>query len=76
MKNSQYLNSYLNENATRGIGKGLTVQSYLASKLQGKAKKYSMGYVKSLKRSCDQVGAVQGPSFGGSTAYYPTNATN
>jgi hypothetical protein len=69
--NSQYLNSYLTENASRGLGKGLTVQSYLASKLQGKAKKYSMGYVKSLKRSCERVGAVQGPSFGGSVAYYP-----
>jgi len=69
--NSQYLNSYLSENASRGIGKGLTVQSYLASRLQGKAKQYSQGYVKALKRSCERTGAVQGPSFGGSTAYYP-----
>jgi len=70
--NSQYLNSYLSENASRGIGKGLTVQSYLASRLQGKAKQYSQGYIKSLKRSCERTGAVQGPSFGGSTAYYPS----
>jgi hypothetical protein len=69
--NSQYLTSYLDENASRGMGKGLTVQSFLASKLQGKAKKYSAGYVKSLQRSCERTGAVQGPSFGGSTAYYP-----
>ena len=69
--NSQYLNSYLSENATRGIGKGLTVQSYLASRLQGKAKQYSRSYVVALKRSCERTGAIQGPSFGGSTAYYP-----
>ena len=69
--NSQYLNAYLNENASRGLGKGLTVQSFLASKLQGKAKQYSQGYVRALKRSCERTGAVQGPSFGGSTAYYP-----
>ena len=70
--NSQYLSSYLSENANRGIGKGLTVQSYLASRLQGKAKQYSQGYVKALKRSCERTGAVQGPSFGGSVAYYPS----
>ena len=69
--NSQYLNSYLTENASRGLGKGLTIQSYLASRLQGKAKQYSQGYVKALKRSCERTGAVKGPSFGGSTAYYP-----
>ena len=70
--NSQYLSSYLSENANRGIGKGLTVQSFLASRLQGKAKQYSQGYVKALKRSCERTGAVKGPSFGGSTAYYPS----
>lgn len=69
--NSQYLNAYLTENSSRGIGKGLTVQSFLASKLQGKAKQYSRGYVADLKRSCERAGAVQGPSFGGGTAYYP-----
>jgi hypothetical protein len=69
--NSQYLNAYLTENGSRGLGKGLTVQSFLASRLQGKAKQYSQGYVVALKRSCERTGAVQGPSFGGSTAYYP-----
>jgi len=69
--NSQYLSAYLAENSSRGIGKGLTIQSYLASRLQGKAKQYSRGYVVALKRSCERTGAVQGPSFGGSTAYYP-----
>ena len=69
--NSQYLNAYLTENASRGPGNGLTVRSFLASKLRGKAKRYAMGYVTSLERSCERAGAVQGPSFGGSIAYYP-----
>lgn len=71
--NSKYLTSYLAENENRGIGKGLTIQSYLASRLQGKAKQYSFGYIRALKRSCERSGAVQGPSFGGSTAYYPAS---
>ena len=71
--NSQYLNAYLAENASRGLGKGLTIQSYLASRLQGKAKQYSYGYVKALKRSCERVGAVLGDSKLGRDAYYPAN---
>jgi len=71
--NSQYLNSYLAENASRGLGKGLTIQSYLASRLQGKAKQYSFGYVKALKRSCERVGAILGDSKLGRDAYYPAN---
>jgi hypothetical protein len=40
MKNSQYLESYLARNQERGQGKGLTIGSFLAYTLGGKAKQY------------------------------------
>lgn len=73
MRNSQYLNSYLSENAQRGAGKGLTAGSFLAYQLRGTAKKYSGKYLIALKNSCKRVGAVVGESKLGRVAYYPAN---
>jgi hypothetical protein len=77
MRNSQYLTKYLAENASRGTGKGLTINSFLAYRLGGKAKKYSLGYVTALRNSVNREiaagRAVAGKSFGGSVAYYPVN---
>ena len=72
MRNSQYLNDYLECNGTRGEGKGLTIGSYLAGALRGKAKKYSSGYKRALEASCNRVGARLGNSYAGRDAYYPS----
>jgi hypothetical protein len=71
MKNSQYLNNYLSGNASRGESNGLTIGSFLAYVLRGKAKKYSGHYVRALQNSCVRVGAKQGSSVRGGIAYYP-----
>ena len=73
MRNSQYLESYLSENASRGWNKGLTIQSYLAYQLSGKAKKYSGHYVRALRNSCERAGAYEGASVRGGVAYYPAD---
>ena len=71
MRNSQYLESYLFENKSRGEGNGLTIGSYLAYQLRGKAKKYSGHYVTALRNSCERVGALEGRSKMGGIAFYP-----
>ena len=71
MRNSQYLHTYLSENESRGIGRGLTVQTFLAYRLRGKAKRYSASYVRALERSLSRACAIVGKSAGGRTAYYP-----
>ena len=71
MKDSQYLNSYLSGNEARGLGKGLTVQTFLAYRLRGKAKRYADKYVRALQNSLVRACAVKGKSAGGRTAYYP-----
>lgn len=71
MKNSQYLSEYLNQNAKRGVGKGLTVGSFLAYTLRGEAKKWSGRYEEALRNSLSRAGAIAGPSAGKRTAYYP-----
>ena len=73
MKNSQYLESYLQGNAERGQGKGLTIGSFLAYTLRGSAKGYSGKYARALEASCARVGAILGDSFAGRDAYYPKN---
>lgn len=71
MRNSQYLWDYLSGNKARGEGQGLTVGSYLAYTLRGKAKQYSGHYARALENSCERVGAVQGRSKLGGVAFYP-----
>jgi hypothetical protein len=71
MRNSQYLEDYLECNDERGEGKGLTIGSYLAGVLRGKAKQYSSGYHRALEASCKRVGARLGDSYAGRDAYYP-----
>lgn len=69
--NSQYLETYLNENAERGLGNGLTINSFLASRLRGKAKKYGKSYYDGLINSCRRARAVEGKSCRGGVAFYP-----
>ena len=71
MRNSQYLEQYLEGNDERGEGKGITIGSFIGRVLKGKAKKYSYGYVTALEASCKRVGARLGKSVKGSVAYYP-----
>lgn len=73
MRNSQYLSSYLAGNKVRGEGNGLTIGSFLAYALRGKAKKYSGHYVRALRNSCERAGAIEGASARGGVAYYPAN---
>ena len=71
MRNSQYLEQYLEGNDERGTGKGITIGSFLGKMLKGKAKKYSYGYQKALEASCIRIGARLGKSVKGGVAYYP-----
>jgi hypothetical protein len=77
MKTSQYLNDYLAGNRSRGNGNGLTIGSYLACVLRGKAKQYSAHYHRALENSLRRAmadGACRiGASRMGKTAYYPTS---
>jgi len=70
MRNSQYLDDYLECNDERGEGKGLTIGSYLAGRLRGRAKQYAGGYRRALEASCNRVGARLGDSYAGRDAYY------
>jgi len=78
MRNSQYLNDYLDSNKSRGTGKGLTVGSYITYVLRGSAKKYSGKYCRALENSLDRevaAGRVRiGTSAQGRTAYYLVEA--
>ena len=78
MRNSQYLEKYLAQNATLGSGRGLTIGTYLSYNLHGRAKLWSSGYYRALKRSCEkaceQDRAIAGKSARGSVAYYPSTS--
>jgi len=75
---SQYTDQYLATNARRSVrmgpGKGLTVSTYLAYNLKGKAKMYAGRYKFALERALDarvRNGSVtKDISAGGRTAYY------
>ena len=71
MKESQYTDAYLRENRRRGRGKGLTIGSFLAYTLQGKAREYASKYAAALEASVIRRGAVEGKSVQGGVAYYP-----
>ena len=71
-RESQYIEGYLAENDSRGLGKGLTVGSYLAYQLKGKAKKYSGRYAAALINALERRGSavIKGRSAMGGVAYY------
>ena len=71
MKESQYTDAYLKENRRRGHGKGLTIGSFLAYQLQGRAREYAGKYAAALEASVIRRGAVVGQSVHGGVAYYP-----
>ena len=75
MRDSQYTMDYLRGNQSRGLGKGLTIGTFLAYRLEGKAKKYGAGYhralLNSMLRLVAQGRAEKGISAGKATAYYP-----
>lgn len=70
MRNSQYLEDYLSLNNALGRGKGLTIGTYLAYELRGRAKNYSGRYARALENSLERNGAQKGRSFMGKVAYY------
>lgn len=74
MRESQYTDDYLRENARRGVGNGLTIGSYLAYTLQGKAREYASKYATALEASVIRRNAIKGRSKLGGVAYYPRNA--
>jgi len=73
---SQYVSSYLSENASRGEGRGLTPATFLGYHLHGRAKGYMTGYARALANALNKRVAsgqvFKGKSAGGGTAYYPT----
>lgn len=71
MRESQYVDDYLNENARRGTGQGLTIGSYLAYKLSGKAREYAGKYAAALLAAVLRRNAIEGRSKNGGVAYYP-----
>jgi hypothetical protein len=70
MRNSQYTEGYLAYNRARGIGKGVTIGTYLSKCLRGTAKSWKGRYARSLENSLLRVGATEGKSIMGSVAYY------
>lgn len=70
MRESQYTEAYLAENASRGKGNGITVGTFLAYRLRGEARKYAGRYRTALENSCVRRGAVVGRSVHGGVAYY------
>ncbi|GIV03656.1 MAG: hypothetical protein KatS3mg015_2486 [Fimbriimonadales bacterium] len=76
MAKSQYLESYLEENRRRGWGCGLTIGTYLAYTLRGRAKHYAAGYQRALERAVISAGAIRGWSAGRSVAWYPRDVLN
>lgn len=71
MRDSQYLSGYLDENGRRGQGNGLTIGTFLAYCLAGRAKSYAGRYATALENSLLRAGAIKGKSKLGRTAYYP-----
>ena len=74
MKDSQYLNDYLDTNSRLGYDKGYTIGTYLTYQLRGNARSWSGRYAGALLRSLErlvQKGLVRvGRSSHGSIAYY------
>lgn len=72
---SMYLEPYLNGNAARGWGKGLTIGSFIAYELRGTAKQYIGRYARALENACVRAEndgrVVGGPSAGRGWAWYP-----
>lgn len=68
---SAYTEAYLDENAKRGQGSGITPGTFLAYNLKGKAKQYSSKYLAALLRDLkSRSDVIAGLSQGGGTAYY------
>jgi hypothetical protein len=74
-RESQYVDAYLSNNMARGAGRGLTVSSYLAYQLRGKARMYSGHYKRALENALNrriaQGRAIKLQSQLGGRAYYP-----
>lgn len=70
MKLSQYTYQYLESNRRRGDGKGLTVGSFIAYNVRGKARNYAGRYTQALIRSLEKINAKKGKSIYGGVAYY------
>lgn len=71
MSYSQYLESYLEENADRiKAGKEpITIGTFLTNALKGRAADYAGKYGKSLRRACIAVGALEVQSARGGRAF-------
>lgn len=54
MRESQYIDEYLELNSERGIGNGYTIGTFLTYRLSGNAKKYSQGYERALLRAVNR----------------------
>ena len=70
MRESQFTNEYIRENTQRGLGKGITIGSFLAYRLRGRAKQFSDVYARSLERALLRRGCIPYKSAGGSVAFY------
>ena len=70
MRESQFTDEYIKENIQRGLGKGITIGSFLSYRLKGRAKQFSDVYARSLERALLRRGCFSYKSAGGSTAYY------
>ena len=70
MRESQFTDEYIQVNTQRGLGKGLTIGSFLAYRLRGRAKQFSGVYARSLERALLRRGCFPYKSAGESTAFY------
>ena len=70
-KDSQYTDAYLGENNRRGKGRGITVGTFLAYSLRGKARSYAGRYASALINSLERrTDVLKGRSILGGVAYY------
>lgn len=70
-KESQYTDDYLATNTARGMGNGLTVGTFLAYVLRGRAKEYKGRYETALINSLERrQGVVKSKSARGGVAWY------
>ena len=70
MRESQYTDEYLAENAKRGLGNGLTPGTFIQYAVRGRASQFKENYIASLIRSVKRRGAIADRSKCGKVAYY------
>ena len=70
MRESQFTDEYIQLNHQLGLGKGLTIGTFLAARLRGRARQFGDVYARSLERALLRRGCFPYKSVGGGVAFY------